>query len=70
MIKIKLENETPTCVLSYQKLLLSEISLFHNLNIVNDDVLCLQRPLVAQINSSQKKELKMSRRWEPLLEVL
>lgn len=41
MIKIKLENETPTCVMSHQQLLLSEINLFHNLNIVNDDASCL-----------------------------
>lgn len=41
MIKIKLENETPTRVTSHRTLLLGEINPFHNLNIVNGDGVCV-----------------------------
>lgn len=41
--------------MSHQKLLLGEINPFRNLNVVNDDVLCVWLPLITQINSSQKE---------------
>lgn len=53
MIKMKLENQTPTCVISHLKLIISQINLIcRGLNVVNYNVLCLF--LWASINYPNK----------------
>lgn len=53
MIKMKLENQTPTCVISHLKLIISQINLIcRGLNVVNYNVLCLF--LWASINYQNK----------------